>query len=141
MRFFVDENETDAILPPLRATFPHHTFAAAREEGLGGIDDLALFVQLAERSFDALITRDKNQLSDTDERAALIRSGLHWIGHREPEVTGQLLIASISAAYIASMPHIIDALPTVERPHSFHVTGVGVQIGQRVKIRQLHLPT
>lgn len=141
MRFFVDENETDAILPPLRATFLQHEFRGSKEEELGGIDDIPLFAIVAERGFDALITRDSNQLDDRDERRALIESGLHWIGHKQPGASGELGIALTSAAYMAAMPHIVSALPTVEQPHAFHVKGLASQEGQRVKIRKLQAPS
>jgi hypothetical protein len=36
MRFFLDENETPAILPPLSTVFFHHEFRTAHDEGLSG---------------------------------------------------------------------------------------------------------
>jgi hypothetical protein len=137
VKFFVDENETSAIVPPLRLMMHQHEFRYANEEHLVGVEDIELFKQVASRGFDAIITRDRNQLSNRDERETLIATGLHWIGHAEPSATGELLIACLVAGYIIALPHIVELLPTLGSPHSFHVRNVEWQQGQRVKHRPL----
>lgn len=137
MRFFLDENESPAILPPLRAVYFHHEFRSAEEEGLRGALDPALIAEVGKRGFDAILTQDRNQLSNRDERGAYIATGLHWVGHREPDAEGALLIATTAAAYLSAMPHIIDQMAEVTGAHSFHVRNIPLESGQRVKVNRL----
>ena len=77
MKFFVDNNLSPRLLPTLTALLPDHEFTCALHEGLTAVNDILLFSELAQRGFNALITRDRNQLADTEERRALVDSGLH----------------------------------------------------------------
>lgn len=137
MKFFLDENETEAILPPLRTVFFDHEFVPASSLGTVGLDDQDLFPAVAEGGFDALITRDRNQLANPAERHSLHENGLHWIGHREPGCRGLLLIASITASYVAALPYIIEAMTSATEPTAFHVKNLGTQPGQRYRAHPL----
>lgn len=139
MRFFLDENETVAVLPPLRAVLFDHEFVPVEDLGFTGRDDKQLFPDVAALGFDAIITRDRNQLADPEERKSLMDNNLHWIGHREPAASGLLLVASISAAYLAALPHIIVELSAVSGPSAFHVSNLPIERGQRIKSRLLKL--
>lgn len=134
MRFFLDENETPAILEPLKTIFIGHEFRSAHDEGLSGELDPALIAEVSRRGFDAIMTQDRNQLADRTERAALIKHGLHWIGHRQPDAAGLLYIAISSAAYLTAMPYIIETMSEATGAHSFHVRNIPLQQGQRVHI-------
>lgn len=104
MRLFLDENESPALLPPLQTLYARqHEFRSAIDEQLLGTDDLALFTELRSRRFDAIITRDRAQLS-YEELDALLENNLHWIGHREPPLSGVAAIAMLGAAYFAALP-------------------------------------
>lgn len=138
-RFFLDENESPAVLPPLRAVYFQHEFRSADEEGLRGALDPALIAEVAERGFDAIMTQDRNQLSNRDERRMYIETGLHWIGHSEPDASGLLLIATTAAAYLSAMPHIIDGMAEVTGAHSFHVRNIPLESGQRLRKNRLKL--
>ncbi|WP_406365320.1 hypothetical protein [Streptomyces sp. NBC_00645] len=139
MRFFLDENETPAILPPLRAVFFHHEFVTALDEGLSGVLDKELIHEVSARGFDAIMTQDRNQLSNREERDALIETGLHWIGHRQPDAEGLLYIVNSTAAYLAAMPHVLDEMSSVTGAHAFHVRNLPLQKGQRVTVSRLKL--
>ncbi|MFD1657014.1 hypothetical protein ACFSL4_01870 [Streptomyces caeni] len=139
MKFFLDENESPAVLAPLRAVFFRHEFMTAHDEGLRGTLDPDLIREVKGRGFDAIMTQDRNQLSNREERAAYIETGLHWIGHREPDASGLQLIAVTASAYLAAMPHILDALSEVTGAHSFRVVNFPLQSGQRVKINPLNM--
>ncbi|MCT7353608.1 hypothetical protein N4P33_15710 [Streptomyces sp. 15-116A] len=139
MKFFLDENESPAVLAPLRTVFFRHEFTSAHDEGLRGTLDPDLIREVKDRGFDAIMTQDRNQLSNRDERAAYIETGLHWIGHREPDAAGLQLIAATASAYLAAMPHILDALSQVTGAHSFRVVNFPQQAGQRVRINPLSL--
>jgi hypothetical protein len=134
---FLDNNESDAILTPLRVVFCTHEFRSATEEDLTDEDDLGLFPILEQRGFQAIITRDLNQLRGSAERAGLIAAGLRCIGHREPAARGELAIALTAAAYLAALPFFFEQATTLPGPHSFRVTGVGSLIGQRVKVNEI----
>ncbi|WP_228002115.1 hypothetical protein [Nocardia australiensis] len=137
MRFFLDNNETDAILPVLKLVFHEHEFRTAAEEKLQDALDIPLFYELRSRTFDAIVTRDKNQLSRADEKAALRESGLHWIGHRDPNTEGINIITSLTAGYLSAFPHILKHLERRPEPTAFHVKAVERSPGQRVAIRPL----
>ncbi|MGW7195560.1 PIN-like domain-containing protein [Streptomyces chryseus] len=137
MKFFLDENETPAILAPLRGVFYEHTFQSAHDEGLTGVLDTELIHEVSQRGFDAIMTQDRNQLSNRSERTALIDTGLHWIGHRQPEAEGLLYVVNSSAAYLAAMPHILTEVSSVTGAHSFHVRNLPLLKGQRVTVSRL----
>ncbi|MER8183504.1 hypothetical protein [Kitasatospora sp. NPDC094015] len=137
MRFFLDENESPAVLQPLRAVYFQHDFRSADEESLRGTLDVELIHEVARRGFHAILTQDRNQLSNRDERQAYIDTGIHWIGHAEPDAGGLLLIATTAAAYLAAMPHIIDEIERASDAHSFHVRNVPLLAGQRMKVNRL----
>jgi hypothetical protein len=88
VRFFLDNNLSLRLVAPIVALLPGHSCGCAREEGLTAVDDIPLFAELSSRNFDAIITRDRNQLADNDERQALIDSGLHWLGTKDTQVGG-----------------------------------------------------
>lgn len=129
MRFFLDENESPAILAPLRSVYFQHEFTSAEDEGLRGCLDPQLIAEVARRGFDAILTQDRNQLSDRDERQAYIDHGIHWIGHSVPDASGLLLIATTAAAYLSAMPHVVDRMSQATGAHSFHVRNIPLQKG------------
>ncbi|MFR9750602.1 hypothetical protein ACL02S_06155 [Nocardia sp. 004] len=137
MRFYLDANETDAILPVLRLVFPNQVFRTAAEEELMDELDIPLFTELKRRAFDAIITRDKNQLADLDEKNALRNSGLHWIGHKDPNTEGISIITSLTAGYLSAFPHILGHLDRATNPTAFHVKAVERDPRQRVRIRPI----
>lgn len=138
MRFFLDANETSAILPVLDQVYGStHVFRSASEEGLADVDDIPLFAELRKRRFDAIITRDKNQLKNTDERQALCNARLHWIGHIEPKVQGLEIISTLGAGYLAAFPHVLEGIQSAAGPTAFHVQGIPRQQGQRVRIKAI----
>jgi restriction endonuclease Mrr len=135
VKFFLDANETAVILPVLAQVFgDDHVFRTAAEENLADVDDIPLFAELRKRRFDALITRDKNQLADSSEREALRNAELHWIGHAEPKVRGREIITTLGAGYLAAFPHVVEALEAATAPTSCRVKAVPRQRGQRLSI-------
>lgn len=137
MKFFLDENETDEILRVIRPVFHEHEFRTAAEEGLLDTDDIPLFGEVSKRGFTAIITRDRNQLANPDEREALRTNGLHWIGHKEPDTQGISIITSLTAGYLAAFPHVLDALSTAKVPMSFRVKAIPKLATQRVLINAI----
>lgn len=85
MRLYLDENFPPVVLVPLRSVYSDHEFRSWADEGLSATLNLDLFPELARREFDAIITRDRRQLKNPAERAALAASGLGLDGGQEPQ--------------------------------------------------------
>lgn len=133
MKFLIDENEIDAIAAILQGVFSDLEFSTAKKENLLGVDDKDLIPKAAALGFNAIITRDKNQLRNRDERAAFIHSGIHWIGHGQPGARGQDAVTALSASYISAFPHIVGLMKEADSPISIYVRSIPAQRGQRVK--------
>ncbi len=131
MKFFVDHNLSPQLIKTLPAILLDHEFRCALDEGLTAEDDIPLFSKLVERGFHALITRDRNQLTDQDERKALVTSGLHWLGVRQPSASGLLGLALDSASITVGLTMVLPDLRSGQRAFKFHA--VPHQLGQRVK--------
>ncbi|MDR2566257.1 MAG: hypothetical protein LBC97_09445 [Bifidobacteriaceae bacterium] len=54
-----------------------------------GQENLALFDAAGLNGFDAIITRDRRQLRDPNERAALRENSLHWVGCVQETFSGE----------------------------------------------------
>ncbi len=137
MKFFLDNNETPQILSVLAPVYRQHEFRTAVEEHLTDLLDIPLFQELSNRGFDAIITRDRNQLGDPAERGALRSAGLHWIGHKEPNTEGISIITSLTAGYLSAFPHILNEISAATCPLSFRVQAIPRELKQRVKINPI----
>ncbi|MWV73340.1 hypothetical protein GRS83_01055 [Rathayibacter rathayi NCPPB 2980 = VKM Ac-1601] len=62
----------------------------AQDSHTRGASDVDLLARLAQEDFDGIITRDRKQLVHDDERTALRRAGLHWVGVDRGAVDVQL---------------------------------------------------
>lgn len=137
MKFFLDNNETPQILGVLAPVYHQHEFRTAFEEDLTDLLDIPLFHELSSRGFDAIITRDRNQLGDPHERRALRSCGLHWIGHKEPSTDGISIITSLTAGYLSAFPHIISQISSATCPLSFRVQAIPRELKQRVRVNPI----
>ncbi len=131
MRFFVDHNLTPRLITTVSSIHRDHEFRCARDEGLMAEDDIPLFAKLAARGFDAIITRDGNQLINPEERLALVESGLHWLGVSPPKAGGLLGLALDSAAITVGLTIVLPELHGGQR--AFRFPAVPHQTEQRVK--------
>jgi hypothetical protein len=119
VKFFIDHNLSPQLIPPLLAIHPKHNFKCALEEGLTAVEDIPLFAELVDRQFQAIITRDRNQLTDAEERAALEASGLHWLGVKDTHVKGLLGIALDSASITIGLTIVLPELATGQCAYRF----------------------
>lgn len=132
MRFFLDNNLSPRLAAPIAAILPGHSCGCAREEGLTAVDDIPLFAELSSRNFDAIITRDRNQLADREERQALVESGLHWLGTKDTQVGGLLGISLDCASITVGLAIVLpDLAPGRQRAFTFRA--LPHQREQRVK--------
>ena len=137
MRFLLDENETSAILDPLRFIYKGHQFEHASDVFGKGTLDLDLIPQMRNAGFDCLITRDGNQLQIDAERQALVEHGIHWIGHRKPPGKGAHMISTLTATYVAAFPHIIGALKNATESRSIRVYNFPVTPNKWVRVQDI----
>ena len=135
MRFLVDQNANREIPRVLSALYDTHGFEHAYDLGWSELNDLTLFDTMRDEGFDALITRDKNQIADRTERQKLKDCGLHWIGYRSPKPPGILGIALETATALAGMPFVLAH--DREHPTAFRLKGIQAEQGQRLTITPL----
>ena len=119
MRFFIDHNLSPQLLSPLVSIHPKHGFRCALQEDLAAAKDIPLFSELVDRQFEAIITRDRNQLADPDECAALRASGLHWLGVKDTGVPGLLGLALDSAAITVGLTIVLPDLESGQQAYRF----------------------
>jgi hypothetical protein len=131
VKFFLDENETVALLPPLREVFYQDEFRSSGEESLLGMDDVPLLKAIRARGFEAIITRDRVQLT-ADELDTLIGNNLHWIGHKPPPLNGVGAVAMLASAYLAALHWTLPILRNAKEPMKISVRNIPYQQEQRI---------
>ncbi|RMI14241.1 hypothetical protein [Cellulomonas triticagri] len=132
MRFLLDQNANTGSLPSLRTFFADHHVAHASERGWGALEDVDLFEAMAEDGFTHLITRDRNQLRDPDERAALRAHDLTWVGVRDTRAGGLLGLSIETATLLTGLPHVLAR--SAERGLAFALRTIPAEPAQRVKV-------
>ena len=132
MRFLVDQNANREIPRTLAALYVKHHFSHAYDEGWGALTDLELFETMRAEGYDALVTRDRNQLSNRTERKALKDCGLYWIGYASPKKPAMLGIALETATVLSGLPFFLAH--DREVPTAFRLKGVLAQPSQRLSV-------
>lgn len=135
MKVYLDENLPPFVARPLAVVYQDHTFATFEDEELQGVLDIPLMRTLRERGFDAIVTKDRNQLKDPDERRAVAESGLRWIGVADKKLKGLEQIAITVSTLIAGMRFVFTHEPEGPTSYALHTVPIGET--QRVKIRSL----
>ena len=131
MRFYLDENFPPGLLDTISLIHEEHVFRSWQDEGLESMLDVPLFETLRDRGFDVLVTRDRAQLSNPDERVALLKSGLVWVGLRDAKLKGREKLATTAASLIAGLGHVVDDTRT--ESVGYMINNVPHQRGQRIK--------
>jgi hypothetical protein len=137
LRFLLDENVNTAAMPALAATFLSHEFVRVGDQRWLGATDGELFHMMRDNGFGAIITKDRNQLTDPTERAVLRSCGLHWVGLRARSHRGLPGLALETASILAGLPFVLDRLGAGLEPTAFHLMGVPSEHTQRVKSEPL----
>lgn len=135
MKILIDENTNVKVKDTLAGFFPTFRFVNVIDCGWSGLPDIEIFEKMSEHGFEAILTRDKNQLRNLDERNDLVRRQLHWIGHASREVGGLAGLALETSTILSGLPHVL--LHEWDGPHSFHIKGVPGETGQRLRARPL----
>lgn len=137
MRFLFDENMTLGLVENLSATAPWHEFSHVTAVGLRGTEDVGLLPLVADMGFDAIVTDDRRQLRRTDEKQAIVDSGLHWITLRRTNVAGFYGLAAETASLTAAFPHILEELKDTSHQLKISIIGFGREKTQRIKVSPL----
>lgn len=116
--FFIDENLSQSLSPLLAAIFRRERFKTASQAVLLATDDVDLFQELRARDFDCIITQDKMQLENPDERAGLRDAGLHWLGLPEMHLGGAAGLAAQAAMAGRAVATVLDEW--AELPTAYH---------------------
>ncbi|WP_353710743.1 hypothetical protein [Arthrobacter sp. K5] len=120
MKIYIDENlPYRALVEPLTKLFRKHVFRHPGQETLTGVEDVELFESLSERDFDAIITQDANQLSNSDERSGLRSAGLHWIGVPQLNEPGLHGLGAVAGMVISGLPYFFES--DAELPHIYRL--------------------
>lgn len=137
MRFIADSNILGPTVDLLRTIFSEHEFATTLANGVEDMDDIPLFSFAAEHGYNAIITKDREQWRDLNERAALDESGLHWIGHRTKDHSGLRGLALQAATVISGLAFVLADWRT--DPHIYLLKGVEALPSQRLTVVQTRL--
>jgi hypothetical protein len=133
VKFLVDENVNVTAVDALRSIFGEHAFATVRDEQWLGLLDVPLFEAMHSSGFHAIVTRNLEQPRDADERSALRRLGIHWVGLSSPKFGGLKGLALETAAIVAGLPYVLEGVDGSARPTAFHVRSVPSEATQRIK--------
>lgn len=131
MRVLIDEDTAVQLLEPLRHLLRRHTVEHVATINWKGKKDRRVLADARGARYDAIITRDRNQLSDPAECAAIKKSGLHHIRYaqRREGMTGLgLALGSI----IAAMPMVMEELEDAEGQMLVHI--VALDPGRRFEL-------
>lgn len=130
MLFFIDHNINLQVPNALSSLYLEHDFNHAFDVGLHELKDEELFETLASQQYDAIVTRDKNQLKNAAERAGLRSANLHWIGYQSKPHPGVLGLALETSTIISGLPFVLNS----ERlePTAFTFRGIPSERTQRV---------
>lgn len=110
MQVLVDEGMPVQLLPPLRLNRGHR-FDHVNELRWKGRLDQPLLRDAGARGYDAFLTLDVNQLSDSEECRALRQAGLHHISLQQGRtVRGVKGLARVMASVIVAMPYVLEDL-------------------------------
>ena len=96
------------------------------------LKDEPLFVELAARGYDAIVTRDRNQLVDPGERRGLREASLHWIGYKAKSHPGILGLALETSTIVSGLPYVLRS--NLAQPTAFRLMGVSSEETQRLKM-------
>ncbi|MDQ0261033.1 hypothetical protein J2W20_002947 [Sinomonas atrocyanea] len=124
MKLYLDQNLFPALGEPLAKLHRRHQFRSPQQESLGGVEDIELFETLQTLDFDAIITQDANQLVRDEERTALRRCSLHWIGVPQLNEPGTHGLASQLAMVTLGLPYFFDDVDSHSEPHLYRLRPV-----------------
>lgn len=122
MKVLLDENVPIQTLDLLTRVLRKHEIHHVDRLRWKGKKDNFLLRDAAARGYDAIVTKDANQLADPLECRAIKQSRMHHIRFRQlPGVRG---LAAAVASVLVAMPHILEELETVSGQRLVDIHGI-----------------
>jgi PIN like domain len=109
MKVLIDEDTAVQLLGPLAHVLPRHQVDHITRIRWAGKKDRSVLADARGAGYDAIITKDRNQLSDPGECDAIKRSGLHHVRYRQRQ-DGAYGLALALGAIISAMPKVMEEL-------------------------------
>lgn len=123
MRILVDEDTAVQVVDALRHLLSGHQVDHITQLNCSGNKDRCVLRDAASTGYDVFITKDRNQLNDPDELAAIKKSKLHHVRYSQhhPGLPGfALALGSI----LAAMTAVIAELERADTQRLVHITAV-----------------
>lgn len=123
MKILLDENTPVQVQPALQQVLGDgHEVHHVDTINWNGKKDKNLIPDAVAKGYQALVTKDSNQLEDPDECDILKRSGIHHV--RFAQGRGRKGLARSMGALIAAMPEIVDDLEVASSQQLVRVQGL-----------------
>jgi hypothetical protein len=123
MRLLVDEDTAVQVLEPLRHVLLGHQVDHVSGVSWKGKKDRQVLPDAKRAGYDALITRDRAQLSDPRECDEIKKSGLHHI--RYPQRSeGMRGLGLAIGAIVAAMPMVMEKLVEADSQRLVKITSI-----------------
>jgi hypothetical protein len=113
MRVLIDEDSAVQLLEPLRHLLPRHHVDHITQVKWAAKKDHSVLADAKRARYHVFITKDRSQLSDPKECAAIKKSGLHHVRYRERR-QGLDGLALALGAVIAAMPMVMVELENAD---------------------------
>lgn len=120
MKILLDENVPVQVAPALRAIARGHQFDHVDDIGWKGKKDKFLLPDAASRGYNAIVTKDANQLADAEETHLIRRSGMHHV--RFEQDGGVRAFAHAMGSVVAAMPDVLNELGSADGQRLVHIT-------------------
>lgn len=109
MRILIDEDTAVQVIDPLRCVLVDHQVAHVQGVAWRSKKDRNVLPDAKNAGYQVFLTKDRSQLSDPFECAAIKKSGLHHIRYAQ-RVEGKRGLALAIGAIVAAMPMVMQEL-------------------------------
>lgn len=133
MRLLIDEDTAVQLLGPLSHVLPQHQVDHITRIKWAGKKDRNVLADAKRAGYDAVITKDRNQLSDPRECDAIKKSDLHHIRYRQRQA-GAYGLALALGAVISAMPKVVEELEAGSGQRLVRVVALDPAPGRRFEI-------
>ncbi|WP_432886804.1 DUF5615 family PIN-like protein [Kribbella sp. CA-245084] len=124
MRILLDEDTPVQLIEPMKHVLPSHQIDHVTGlRGWSGKADSAVYADAKKRRYDALVTKDRNQLSDPPHVTMVRKSGLHRVAFKQRHV-GLLGLSIAMGSVLAAIVPVMAELIAADGQRLVHITGI-----------------
>lgn len=137
MRILIDEDTAVQLLEPLAHVLPAHHVDHITKIKWAGKKDRNVLTDAKVTGYNAIITKDRNQLSDPRECEAIKKSGLHHIRYRQRQrqrQEGAYGLGLALGALMSAMPKVMEELEASNGQRLVRVVSLDPTPGRRFDI-------